>query len=1056
MQYSSLTTSSHFFKTQRIASSAENQSSEFSNKVTSITEQAIASLNAACQANHIDARSIANTLKALKEEQKSLLVGLQQSSATRQQLQSDAWIDDLLLQQTEVVNHLLIMLWQYHFSKHDSFALIATGGFGRGELFPFSDIDIAIVHKKSELNVEEQTSIAEYIQSLWDVGLKPSPQVTSVSELIVLAKTDLPVATSLLEARLLTGQIGIYEQLCAMNHAEIWPVKRFFTAKLEEQRLRHQSYLSTQYHLEPDVKNNLGGLRELHLLRWLAIKIFETQADIEDTAALENILTQTELTALTRCLQQLNGMRFALHLCVKRPDERLLFSHQILVAELLGYQIDDQDHSDSTNHRDANIRANMEGEVDVEAMMKRFYLTNQQVIELSQLVITLFQEQIAFQQAIEFQKPIDFQKTRAQTEPNNALTGEPSIENDESNKSECVRLDDEFELITVVNKQQQAYVPQKQLRLCGEFTALNVIKLFYWLAEYNLESDQIELATFRKLREVRETIFAGLYRNQLRQELPLNNEAFRQEVAKTFMQLLTHPNALKGLVAMHRLGILWRYEPSWLLIQGLMQFDRFHAYTVDEHTFQVMLQLEDSYHSNLTPCVAEVWQAVAKTDNKKWLLIAALFHDLGKGRGGNHAEIGAKMAENFFSFHPTDVKNSELQHSGLSAQAELVIWLVREHLTFSVTAQRRDISDPNVIETFAKCVKTVERLQLLFLLTIADIRGTHPTLWNSWKQSLIEQLYHQTYHFLTRKGHFNADWRERIKQHKRDAKSRLLELGFLQNSEQEAQIKMFWQRCRVDYFLSHSPVQLAWHLSELLFGAKDKQLLSDKTDRIIQSISEKNGDISSDKTLSTQPKAPNVFISNQFDHGGSELFVWAKDRKNLFAYLVAQIDRANLSIHDAKIFTNRDGMAMDSFIVSERDGKRLNSTRQEEISHKLQSALDIPLSTESKIDSGYPLQMNKRSIAVKKESIFNVKTQVRFLSSQHPNRSYLEIITLDRKGLLANIAYIIAKHNLVILGAKITTVGDRAEDMFILVDTDRNALSEDIQKVLIEALVAVL
>ncbi|WP_392565929.1 bifunctional uridylyltransferase/uridylyl-removing protein GlnD [Utexia brackfieldae] len=451
-----------------------------------------------------------------------------------------------------------------------------------------------------------------------------------------------------------------------------------------------------------------------------------------------------------------------------------------------------------------------------------------------------------------------------------------------------------------------------------------------------------------------------------------------------FMAIIQHPDAIeKALLPMHQYSILAAYIPGWKHIAGMMQFDLFHAYTVDEHTMRVLKEINQyltEEGQRRHPNSSHVYQKLSKP---YLLIIAALFHDIAKGMHGDHSELGASALQIFCQLHDFSERDTEL-----------VVWLVRDHLLMSVTAQGRDIQDPLVIREFAQRVNTKRRLQYLLCLTVADVCATNETLWNSWKQSLIRELYFSTERALELGFHQLPQHRAIVRQHKQAALKLLAE----QNITQE-QIKLLWERCHFDYFLRYSAEQIVWHTVNLC-----------------------QHDL-------TQPL---VLITPDPDHGGTELFIYSPDRPFLFAAVSNQIGHYNLNIHEALIITTRDGYALDTFIVLEPNGHILNPDRYTTLINGLEKTLAQKTFKRRRI----------RKMSAKLKN-FHVPTQVNFLSAVGDRKTYVELIALDRPGLLAYVGEIFAKLQLSLRSAKIATIGEQVKDLFILTDKEGHALSDE-------------
>jgi len=826
-------------------------------------------------------------------------------------------VTDLVYGRSEYMDLLLNRLWKkFGFLEYPDISLVAVGGYGRGELHPLSDIDILIVSNE-KISEEIEKQLSEFITLLWDLRLEVGHAVRTVEECSEIGREDLTVATNLQEARLLTGSEETFHRLKMVILSEsFWPSETFYKAKIKEQRERHARYHDTTYNLEPDIKSTPGGLRDIHTLSWVARRHFGATSLYEMSRY--GFLTDAEYRELVECQDFLWRVRFALHMELKRYDNRLTFGLQAQVAEHLGFT--------------------GEGNQPVEMMMKEFYRTVRRVAELNKMLLKLFDQAIL----------------------NNGEESDPVI------------IDEDF--------QRRGNLIEARKPALFQARPETILDMFIHIAN-DSSIDGVAPATMRQLRTARRRL------NKFLHTIP--------EAREKFMALARHPNALhKAFSLMHNLGVLAAYLPQWSQIVGQMQFDLFHAYTVDEHSIRLLKHLNifnDPKNHDKHPICCEVFPKIQK---KELLILAAIFHDIGKGRGGDHSEIGADEAYDFC-----------IEHGLSKPEAKLVSWLVQNHLLMSVTAQRRDIYDPEVIIEFAKKVRDEEYLDYLVCLTVADISATNPELWNSWKRTLLAELYYSTQRALRRGLENPVDVRERIRHNQQMASALLRKEGFTSR-----EIELLWHRFKADYFLRHTHTQIAWQCSHLLKHTDQAQAL--------------------------------VLISKKATRGGTEIFVYTKDQPSLFAKVVGELDRRNLNVHDAQIMVSKDGYVLDTFMILDQNGEAIEEARHQALSKHLVNALNAERTTDTKTRR-FPRKLQH----------FTVKTKVDFLPTKSKKRTLMEFVALDTPGLLATVGATFAELNLDLHAAKITTMGERAEDLFILTSPQGNKLSEEEENTLRQRLI---
>ena len=817
---------------------------------------------------------------------------------------ADNDVKDLLIARAIFVDAILTKLWCQHHLDEFQISLVAVGGYGRGELHPFSDVDILLLTQDEiDLNLEER--ISSFITQLWDIKLDIGHSVRSITECLKQAIDDVTVATNLMEMRQIAGNEALTQQLLPLLNEDVfWTSEKFFIAKRKEQEKRHQQYHGAAYTLEPNLKASPGGLRDIQTIAWVAKRHF--LADSLEELVQHHYLYPNELAELIESQDYLWRMRFALHFVAKRSENRLLFDYQADVAKMMGF--------------------GDEGKAPVERMMKRFFRIISRVGELNIILLQRFQQEI--------------------------------IQVNEKTNSKIINQD--FELVdTRINTTNDRIFMRP----------VKIIEMFLIIAQ-EPSIKGIHSHTLRLMRNARRRLISGL----------IDYAQCRQ----IFMAIIKHPRGL-GLAfnLMHRHGIIGSYLPSWRNIVGQMQFDLFHAYSVDEHSYRVvknLYQFSQKEHNHKFPLCSKIMQKIRKPEV---LYLAGIFHDIAKGRGGDHAELGAVDALIFCQSHKMSNHDSKM-----------VSWLVEKHLVMSVTAQRRDIHDENVIRTFSEIVRDEAHLDYLYCLTVADMRATNESLWNSWKANLLNDLYFNTLRALRRGLSKPVETRSKIRENQQQARDILAETQVDEN-----ELDSLWREFRVDYFLRYSPEQIARQCQRIL-----------EHDRA----------------------EPLVIISPKPYRGGTEVFVFSKEKVNTFANTVQYLGMKKLSIHDAKIITTKTGYTVNTFIILDSRGKALKESHQ---TAEIAKSLSEKLKQDDLCD--IPLQPARREV-----KHFKFPLQVSFIKIKAKSKTMIEIIALDRPGVLGNIAQVFQQLKISIHSAKITTFGEKADDVFTISTSENVALTE--------------
>src|SRR6186713_3548765 len=597
-----------------------------------------------------------------------------------ERFRADESVETLVHARAELIDAILLEVWRSQLpAGYESWTLAAVGGYGRGELHPHSDVDILILVPETPDDAGRGV-VERVVTFLWDINLEVGNSVRTVAQCAEESIADVGVMTTLVEARLLAGNAELLAAMRAAVSADrVWPIKAYFEAKVAEQQDRHFKANDTAYNLEPNVKTGPGGLRDIQTIAWVAKRHFG--ASSLDELMTHGFLSASELRKLKQAQSFLWKVRFGLHVVTGRREDRLLFDHQIKLAQMFGYE-------------DASYT------LAVEQFMQRYYRTVMDVMLLNELLLQLFREAIL-----------------SETAPPRPLSPRFQVRND---------------YLEAVNEELFARTPSTLLEL-------------FVVLQQNPDVKGVRASTIRAINK----------------NLWLIDEEFRQNPRnhRLFLEILRAPAGVTHeLRRMNTYGVLGRYIPAFGRIVGRMQYDLFHAYTVDAHTLFVLSNLRRlsiARYDHELPAASRIMQSLPRTEI---VYLAALFHDIAKGRGGDHSELGGVDAEAF------------CLEQGLSPyDARLVAWLVRQHLTLSVTAQKKDIGDPAVVNEFARLVGDESRLDYLYLLTVADVRGTNPKLWNSWKASLFHDFYERVKRALRRGIEQPVDHEELVAETKANA-----------------------------------------------------------------------------------------------------------------------------------------------------------------------------------------------------------------------------------------------------------------------------------------------
>ncbi|MDB5931720.1 MAG: [protein-PII] uridylyltransferase [Polaromonas sp.] len=861
-------------------------------------------------------------------------------------------IHGLLQKLGKVTDDTLRQLWELGGFPPDA-CLIAVGGFGRGELFPHSDVDVLLLLPEDgsgdvDNNPALKARVESFISNCWDCGLQIGSSVRTAAQCVEEVAKDVTVQTSMLEMRLITGAKDCFMHLQAQLEAAMDP-HAFFVAKTLELRQRHNKFENTPYSLEPNCKESPGGLRDLQVLLWVARAAGLGKS--WDELAANGLATVFEVRQIKTNEALLSLIRARLHIIARRREDRLVFDLQTAVAESFGYSapqdqlrlegapVLDTVHAALPLDRAVLPRGGRSAKRPPtrpsEALMRRYYWTAKAVTQLNQILLLNIEEKLS---------PCNYPLRP---------------------------INERF-----FEKAGMLEVASDDLYLRQPHAILETFLLY----ETSVGIRGLSARTLRALYNAR-----GMMNARFRSD-PVNRS--------TFLAILQQPEGIThALRLMNQTSVLGRYLWVFRNIVGQMQHDLFHVYTVDQHILMVLRNVRRFFmaeHSHEYPMCSQL----AAGWDKPWILfIAALFHDIAKGRGGDHSDLGRK-----------DVRIFCRQHGISTCNAKLIEFLVGEHLSMSRVAQKEDLSYPAVIAAFAKRVGNERYLTALYLLTVADIRGTSPKVWNAWKGKLLEDLYRYTLRVL---GGRAPDADAEVESRKREALT-LLAL----HAEPYESHKALWDTLDVSYFMRHEAADIAWHARHLSRHVG-------KARAIVRARRSSAGE-------------------------GMQVLVYTPDAPDLFVRICGYFDHAGFSILDAKVHTANNGYALDTFQV--------NSPMLED--HYREMAAMVEAELDRTLEDQGPLPIPGKGRVSRRVRSFPVAPRVDLHPDEKAQRWLLSVSASDRVGLLYLIARVLARHHINVKLAKVTTLGERVEDTFLIdgLELQHNKAQIAIETELLQAL----
>jgi [protein-PII] uridylyltransferase len=782
----------------------------------------------------------------------------------------------------------------------EKMAIVATGGYGRGELAPFSDIDLLfLLPYKQTPHTEQVVEFLLYL--LWDLGLKVGQAVRSVAECLRYAKTDLTIRTALLEARYIWGEQALFTELKQRFDTEIvrGTAAQFVEAKLAERDQRHQRVGDSRYQLEPNVKEGKGGLRDLHTLFWIAKYIYR----VDEVAKLveRGVLSAEEAARFERAQSFLWTVRCHLHYLAGRAEEHLTFPIQAEIGARMGY-------------------AERPGARGVERFMKHYFLVAKDVGDLTRIFCAILEIDQKGKRRLSWLR----WGQKARRLDGFGLDGDRlTVPSDDFFKSDPVAL----------------------------------IRLFHVAQQHDLDIHP------RALRAIT-------------QSLRLVNAKLREdpEANRLFLDVLTsQKNPEIALRRMNEAGVFGRFVPDFGRVVAQMQYDMYHVYTVDEHTLfaiGILHQIETGQLKDELPVASAIMPAVA---SRRALYVATLLHDIAKGRGGDHSELGEKIA---LKLGP---------RLGLSPEeTETVAWLVRWHLLMSSTAFKLDISDPEAIQNFVDRVQSPERLKLLLVLTAADIRAVGPKVWNGWKAALLRELYHSALDVIS--GGLTVEARDsRIAAAQEAARALLPDFS-------DADFAAFTGRGYPFYWLSLDAETHARHA------------------RLMREADASGAPLTVEKRIDPARAV-------------TEIALYTADHPGLFSRIAGALAVSGANIVDAKIMTMTNGMALDTFWVQDQDGSPFDrSDKLAKLAFTFENVLTGDLNPH--------IELSRPPAIPSRTSVFTVPPRVLIDNDASRSHTVIEVNSRDRPGLLWEVTRELTRLSLQVSSAKISTYGEKVVDVF--------------------------